>query len=156
MHYQNQQRKKFKIKFQVLLKFAQILLDYLPIVHILAVFTVYSTVKSSLKMREAWKTTMLWVKVQNFQNPELLKIKPQNLHHAYKYQQFQVLMVNCLWINLNQIKEAIRICLIQDFGAAFLWKVSLKILNSGMILKTFPHAMCIFLWNHQYFSSLTL
>ena len=29
MHYQNQQRKKFKIKFQVLLKFAQILLDYM-------------------------------------------------------------------------------------------------------------------------------
>ena len=28
MHYQNQQRKKFKIKFQVFLKFAQILLDY--------------------------------------------------------------------------------------------------------------------------------
>ena len=28
MHYQNQQRKKFKIKFQVLLKFAQILPDY--------------------------------------------------------------------------------------------------------------------------------
>ena len=29
MHYQNQLRKKIKIKFQVLLKFAQILLDYL-------------------------------------------------------------------------------------------------------------------------------
>ena len=28
MHYQNQQRKKFKIKFQVLLKFAQTLQDY--------------------------------------------------------------------------------------------------------------------------------
>ena len=28
MYYQNQQRKKFKIKFQVLLKFAQILPDY--------------------------------------------------------------------------------------------------------------------------------
>ena len=29
MHYQNQQKKKFKIKFQVLLKFAQILPDYM-------------------------------------------------------------------------------------------------------------------------------
>ena len=29
MHYQNQQRKKIEIEFQVLLKFAQILLDYL-------------------------------------------------------------------------------------------------------------------------------
>ena len=28
MNYKNQQRKKFKIKFQVLLKFDQILLDY--------------------------------------------------------------------------------------------------------------------------------
>ena len=28
MHYQNQQRKKFKIKFQVLLKSAPIMLDY--------------------------------------------------------------------------------------------------------------------------------
>ena len=30
-----------------------------------------------------------WVKVQNFQNPELLKIKSYNLHNAYKYQQSQ-------------------------------------------------------------------
>ena len=29
MHYQNQQRKKFKIKFQVLIKFAKILPDYM-------------------------------------------------------------------------------------------------------------------------------
>ena len=32
------------------------------------------------------------------------------------------------------------ISLIQDFEADFLWKVSLKILNSGIILKTFTHA----------------
>ena len=32
------------------------------------------------------------------------------------------------------------ICLIQYFEADFLWKVSLKILNSGIILKTFTHA----------------
>ena len=31
---------------------------------------------------------------------------------------------------------AIKICLIQHFEADFLWKVSLKILNSGLILKT--------------------
>ena len=29
------------------------------------------------------------------------------------------------------------VCLIQHFEADFLWKVSLKILNSGIILKTF-------------------
>ena len=31
--------------------------------------------------------------------------------------------------------------LIQHFEADFLWKVSLKILNSEMILKTFTHAL---------------
>ena len=38
------------------------------------------------------------------------------------------------------IKEATIIFQIQHFEADFLWKVSLKILNSGLILKTFPHA----------------
>ena len=32
------------------------------------------------------------------------------------------------------------ISLIQHFEADFLWKVSLKILNSGTMLKTFTHA----------------
>ena len=31
-------------------------------------------------------------------------------------------------------------CVIHGFEADFLWKVSLKILNSGIILKTFTHA----------------
>ena len=35
--------------------------------------------------------------------------------------------------------EAIKICLVQHFEADFLWKVSLKILNSVIILKTFTH-----------------
>ena len=34
--------------------------------------------------------------------------------------------------------------LFQHFKADFLWKVSLKILNSGIILKTFTHLACIF------------
>ena len=33
------------------------------------------------------------------------------------------------------------ICLIQHFGADFLWKVSLKILNFGIILETSNHAL---------------
>ena len=37
------------------------------------------------------------------------------------------------------------ISLIQHFEADFLWKVSLKILNSGIILKTFTHASVIFI-----------
>ena len=51
----------------------------------------------------------------------------------------KIQMVNRLGMNLNHIKEAIRICLIQDFEADFLWKVNLRILNSGMILKTVIH-----------------
>ena len=34
-----------------------------------------------------WAT---WMKVQNLQNPELVKIKSLNLQYAYKYQLFQV------------------------------------------------------------------
>ena len=34
--------------------------------------------------------TYSWVKVLNFHNPELLKIKSSNLQNAYKYQQSQV------------------------------------------------------------------
>ena len=37
--------------------------------------------------------------------------------------------------NLKKIREAIIVCLIRYFEADFLWKVSLKILNSGIILK---------------------
>ena len=37
------------------------------------------------------------------------------------------------------IREGIIVSLIQHFEADFLWKVSLKILNSGLILKTFTH-----------------
>ena len=49
-------------------------------------------------------------------------------------------MINCVLIIWNLIKEANIISLIQHFEADFLWKVSLKILNSGLILKTFTHA----------------
>ena len=46
------------------------------------------------------------------------------------------------------VREAIIISLIQRFEADFLWKVSLKILNSGLILKTFTHVAVslIVLW----------
>ena len=53
---------------------------------------------------------------------------------------FQVYMFDCLKINCKYIKKAIISSLIQYFEADFLWKVSLKILNSGIILKTFTHA----------------
>ena len=34
------------------------------------------------------------------------------------------------------------VSLIQHFKADFLWKVSLKVLNSAIILKTFTHVIC--------------
>ena len=37
------------------------------------------------------------------------------------------------------------ISLIQYFEADFLWKVSLKILNSGLILKAFTHVLYVYL-----------
>ena len=53
---------------------------------------------------------------------------------------------------LGQLSDSIELCIVeltrvdciiilnQDFEADFLWKVSLKILNSGIILKTFTNA----------------
>ena len=43
--------------------------------------------------------------------------------------------------NLKIIQKAFIISLIQHFEADFLWKVSLKILNSGLILKTLTHVI---------------
>ena len=42
-------------------------------------------------------------------------------------------------LNLNQ--KSYYYLRIQDFEADFPWKVSLKILNSGIILKTFTHVV---------------
>ena len=50
-------------------------------------------------------------------------------------------MIDCVLIIWKLIKEAIIIFLIQHFEADFLWKVRLKILNSGLILKTFTYAL---------------
>ena len=41
---------------------------------------------------------------------------------------------------MKKIRKATIICLIQYFEAGFLWKVSLKILNSGINLKTPTYA----------------
>ena len=53
-------------------------------------------------------------------------------------------MKNCVWIIWKLIKEPIIISLIQHFEADLLWKVSFKILNSGLILKTFTHGYGLF------------
>ena len=52
-------------------------------------------------------------------------------------------MVICVSIIWKLNREAIIISIIQHFEADFLWKVSLKILNSGLILKTFTHGVMI-------------
>ena len=41
----------------------------------------------------------------------------------------------------NKLDISIIICVNQHFEADFLWKVGLKILNSGIILKTFTHSL---------------
>ena len=46
-------------------------------------------------------------------------------------------MIKCVEIIKKLVKEPIIVSRIQHFEADFLWKVSLKILNSRLILKTF-------------------
>ena len=62
-----------------------------------------------------------------------------------KYSLFQVLNGQ---MSLNRLK--IKIAQIQHFEADFLWKVSLKILNSGIILKTLTH---VIICRIQYFGA---
>jgi len=57
MHYKNQQRKKFKIKFQVLPEFAQILPDYAPLKIQVAYFSSW-TPKSLLFTGKISRTDM--------------------------------------------------------------------------------------------------
>ena len=78
--------------------------------------------------------TESWVKVQFFQNPELLKLQsstcsiPTSLN-IHKFNFNGQLSLNRLYIN----RKSLIISPIQ--------KVSLKMLNSGIILKTFTHAV---------------
>ena len=57
------------------------------------------------------------------------------------YSQFEASMVN--FLKTDWIREPIIICWIQHFEADFLWKVSLQILNSGIILKLTPMYLSI-------------
>ena len=54
------------------------------------------------------------------------------------------LKLKLLCLDNLKLKEGTIISLFQHFEADFLWKVSLKILNSGLILKTFTHAISVF------------
>ena len=49
------------------------------------------------------------------------------------------------------------VSLFQHFEVDFLWKVSLKILNSGIILKTFTHVSTSLIdWKKEKFEALTV
>ena len=77
-------------------------------------------------MGESSKFPKSWT----FKTPILkLAIGPLNIHN-FKFKWPLVCETE------NKSEKAIIISLIQDFEADFLWKVSLKILNSGIILKT--------------------
>ena len=68
----------------------------------------------------------------------------QNLKHAVCIQNdnnFKFKASIVLKHTENTPREAIIIGLILHFKADFPWKVSLKILNSGIILKTFTHGV---------------
>ena len=79
-----------------------------------------------------WKLKIL--KILNFENSTL-----KTCSIPTKYSQFHVKMIKCPLKDWKSIREAIMISLIQHFEADYLWKVSLKILKSGIILKTFTH-----------------
>ena len=74
-----------------------------------------------------------WLKVQDFNNPELSNLKTCCMPTKCLNDQLPKYKTE------NKSEKLIKICLIQHFETDFLWKVSLKILNSGIILKTFTH-----------------
>ena len=54
-------------------------------------------------------------------------------------------------VKIQNFQNPDLICRIQHFEVDFLWKVSLKILNSGIILRTFTHGESI---NNHHLRSL--
>ena len=91
-----------------------------------------------LRGRAGWSGPLL------FANPRshvFLQLGP-NIHESTKFKKKYELkrFKACRIKNYGKIREATIICLIQYFEAGFLWNVSLKILNSGIILKTPTYA----------------
>ena len=71
------------------------------------------------------------------------------MQYAYKFNSFMFECSIVFRYTENKSREIILICIIQHFDADFLWKVSLKILNSGIILKTFTHVFSPLDWGGQ-------
>ena len=59
------------------------------------------------------------------------------LPKSTNYKKFQAYLVNCPDLNQKYIKKPIIICLLRHFEADLGWEVGHKILNLGIILKTF-------------------
>ena len=87
----------------------------------------------SLSWDVSWSKLLKISKILNFLKSDLITCSLPTKINNFKFQW------SIVQLSLDKIKEAIRICLIQDFETDFLWKVSLRILNSGIILKTFTH-----------------
>ena len=51
--------------------------------------------KMKLALETEYHARFTWVKVQNFQNPGLLKFKFSHLQDVYKNGLFKVKMINC-------------------------------------------------------------
>ena len=80
-------------------------------------------------MTSSYASALTWVKVQNFKNIQIIKLA------------VCILKINNFKFKWSPVIKLVIISLIQYFEADFLWKVSLKILNSGIILKEFTHAL---------------
>ena len=92
-----------------------------------------------LHLSAVWQNSTLIGESSKFPKSWTSEIQIFKLPGYLKKLIISIWMINCVWIIWKLIRKAIIISLIQHFEADFLWKVSLKILNSGLILKTFTH-----------------
>ena len=95
--------------------------------------TCWDFTQESILMRESSNIP----KSLPFKTPILkLAVCPQIIHN-FKFK-WSIVLRQTEYKSENPTTSSI----IQYFEADFLWKVSLKIMNSGIILKTFTHAFC--------------
>ena len=93
-------------------------------------------------MRGCKILAMIYLHGWKFNLSNILNLRYSNFKTCGKTSKmyyFNTQMIDCVLIIWKLIKEAIIIFLIQNFEADFLWKVSLKILNSGLFMNTSIH-----------------
>ena len=93
-----------------------------------------SIVKVASNLPFGHRRTVTWVKVQNFEYPELKSFKSQDLHYDNKIAKNFSLNDR---LTSEKLKRNVR-CFNNLLISA--WKVGLKILNSGLFLKI--HTCC--------------